>query len=268
MHRGTSLKIQIFLKYRLACFSQNAIHLKIKPGSGKKDHWLDHSVEKYGVELVHEIKSVLRVLSMFVPIPLYWALSEQSGSTWVFQARQMDGNVGFYTILPDQMQVLETFVYLACIPLFQYVVYPIFNKLNFLRRPLQKIIAGGFLLAASFVMSAIISMNLESTTATLQGTGQLRIYNTLPCDINISSSQINASMFSIAQGEYYKNTDLIVEGNQSYPFTLTSTCSNFSGSFFLYENYNVGYYFKNVNTETILFIEELSKQDEGLPRVR
>lgn len=217
---------------------------------------------------MEEIKSVLKVLLTFVPIPLFWALSEQSGSTWVFQARQMDGNIGFYTILPDQMQVLETFIYLACIPLFQYVVYPIFNKLNFLRRPLQKIIAGGFLLAASFVMSAFISMSLESSAESLQGIGQLRIYNTLPCDIEILSSQINASAFTIAQGEYYKNTDLNPTGNQTYLFTVTSACSNFSNSLHVYEDYNVGHYFINSNTETIHFIEDLSKQDEGLPRVR
>lgn len=202
---------------------------------------------------------------MFVPIPLFWALSEQSGSTWVFQAKQMDGNIGFYTILPDQMQVLETFVYLACIPFFQYVVYPIFNKMNFLRRPLQKIIAGGFLLAASFVMSAFISMSLESAP-TSQATGQLRIYNTLSCDISIFLSEINASTF-VAKGEYYKNTDLNPSGNQSYLLTVTSDCSNFSTSLDVYENYNVGYYFKN-SSEAVLFIEELSKQEEGLPRVR
>ena len=40
-------------------------------------HWLDGATEKLGFEKVEEIKSLLKVLLLFVPIPLFWALFRQ-----------------------------------------------------------------------------------------------------------------------------------------------------------------------------------------------
>jgi len=38
--------------------------------------------------------AVLRVMLIFAPIPVFWALWDQKGSTWIVQATQMDLNVG------------------------------------------------------------------------------------------------------------------------------------------------------------------------------
>lgn len=76
-----------------------------RKSEGKVDHWLDRSEQKYGSKLVNDIKALLKVLVIYIPIPVFWALYDQQGSGWTFQAVRMDGNLGFYTILPDQMQV-------------------------------------------------------------------------------------------------------------------------------------------------------------------
>lgn len=82
-------------------------------------------------------------------------------SRWPTQAQKMNGNLGFYTILPDQVQALNPLSLTVLIPLFNYCFYPILSKMG-LRRPLQKLAAGGLLAALSFVISAVVEWHIES----------------------------------------------------------------------------------------------------------
>ena len=45
--------------------------------SEKKEHWMDHAKDKYEPSLVEDVKSLLRVLVIFTPIPVFWALFDQ-----------------------------------------------------------------------------------------------------------------------------------------------------------------------------------------------
>ena len=63
-------------------------------GKGKGDHWMDVSKEEYGEELVEDVKSLLSVLLLYIPVPVWWALFDQTGSRWTFQATRMDGTIG------------------------------------------------------------------------------------------------------------------------------------------------------------------------------
>lgn len=92
----------MFLFYRV--FFKTAVTEKTK-SKDKKDHWLDYAADKHGTKLVEDIKATLKVLVLYIPLPVFWALYDQQGSAWTFQAKRMDGYIGFYTILPDQMQV-------------------------------------------------------------------------------------------------------------------------------------------------------------------
>lgn len=231
---------------------------------------MNYAEEKHGAKLVEDIKSTLKVLVLFIPLPVFWALFDQQGSGWTFQARRMDGYIGFYTILPDQMQVVNPLLILAFIPLFQYVIYPALNKCKIVRTPLQKMVAGGVLAALSFLISACISLALESTYPVLpsDGNAQIRIYNTLPCNINVSSPNVSTTDFTIAQGDYYRNIDLALEGNQSYPYAITANCleADISETFQLYEGYSTGYFING--SSAIYFTDDVSKHDKGLPKIR
>jgi solute carrier family 15 (oligopeptide transporter), member 1 len=46
------------------------------------------------------------------------------GSTWVLQARRMDGHVGWFTILPDQMNTFNPLMILILVPMFEAWFYP------------------------------------------------------------------------------------------------------------------------------------------------
>jgi len=89
---------------------------------------MDHARSKYGRDLVEDVKSLLRVLLMYVPVPLFWALFDQQGSRWTFQATRMNGALGSYTVKPDQMQLVNPALILILIPLFDAIIYPAFAK--------------------------------------------------------------------------------------------------------------------------------------------
>ena len=50
-------------------------------------HWMDVSKKEFGHELVEDVKAMLRVLVLFIPVPIWWALFDQTGSRWTFQVR-------------------------------------------------------------------------------------------------------------------------------------------------------------------------------------
>lgn len=57
-------------------YIQHAVVKSIK-NKQKRDHWLDHADEKYDKSLIEDIKSLFRVLVLFVPLPVFWALFDQ-----------------------------------------------------------------------------------------------------------------------------------------------------------------------------------------------
>lgn len=151
------------------------------------------------------------------------------------------------------------------------MIYPLCDKCNFLRKPLQRLVCGGVLAAVSFIVSAGIWLAIEAKNPILpsEGNGQIRIYNTLACDINVASTVDPSGSFVIAQGDYYRNIDLELSNtNKTFDYKVTGECvqSEISGSFQVYESESVGYFFKENNVE--FFLDDVSIDDDGLPRVR
>jgi dipeptide/tripeptide permease len=118
-------------------------------------HWLDYSEEKYGPKLVADTKAVLNILVMYIPLPIYWALLSQQASRWVFQATRMNGDIGWYTIKPDQMIVLGPLLITLLIPIFNKIVFPLLAKVG-IRSSLQKMLCGMVCIGISFIVTAFI----------------------------------------------------------------------------------------------------------------
>ena len=67
---------------------QFALHQKFFSGE-KRDHWLDHAKKKYESDFIQDIKDVMKVLLLFLPLPVFWALYDQQVSfisfiTWFY----------------------------------------------------------------------------------------------------------------------------------------------------------------------------------------
>lgn len=102
-----------------------------------------------------------KLLGLYVFIAVFWSLFDQTGSAWVLQAKRMDRMVLGIEILPSQVQAANPLLIMAFIPLFSYVVYPALNRV-FPLTPLRKIGLGMFLTVPSFLVSAVIEMQLAA----------------------------------------------------------------------------------------------------------
>jgi dipeptide/tripeptide permease len=129
-------------------------------------HWLDFASEKYSTEFVDDVKSVLSVLRMFIPLPIFWSLYDQQGSRWTQQAKLMNGNITLFghnfLVKPDQMQVCNAVLILALIPLFEKCIYPAISRAGFRFRPLQRMAVGMLFVGLSFCLAGLVQLMIEN----------------------------------------------------------------------------------------------------------
>jgi len=133
----------------------------MKRKGGKREHWLDNADDTYDNKLIEDIKATLRVLLLFVPLPVFWALYDQQGSQWTLQATRMNGEIGNFVILPDQLQAVNPLLIIIFIPIFETCIYPIFAKIHLINTPLKKLVVGGLLASLAFVAAGIVDLELE-----------------------------------------------------------------------------------------------------------
>lgn len=174
-----------------------------------KSHWLDFAIDKYGQQLVVDTKILLKILILYIPLPVFWALYDQQGSRWAIQATQMRGDLGpgaDIILKPDQMQVLNPLLVLIFIPLFDLCIYPVLAKFG-IRRPLQKMVIGGLFGALSFLLSGIVELELQKSYPIIAESNecQLRIFNTFPCDYTFETDIPGHERFLIKSLEVQHN---------------------------------------------------------------
>lgn len=158
------LTFKMLSRYLIFHEFQHALTMRSKSRKQKlspKAHWLDYAEEKYGSKMVADTKSVLNVIVLFPPLPLFWALFDQQGSRWVFMAKRMDGNVGIFTIKPDQISILNPTLVILLIPIFEYVLNPLFVEVG-IKTHLQRATLGGVFAGLAFVISAFVETQIET----------------------------------------------------------------------------------------------------------
>lgn len=129
----------------------------------KRDHWLDWASEKYSKQLIGEVKMVTRVLFLFIPLPMFWALFDQQGSRWTLQATKMNADFGIYVLQPDQMQFLNPLLILVFIPIFDLGLYPLISMCKFNFTPIKKMATGMILAGMAFGLAAIVEVKINET---------------------------------------------------------------------------------------------------------
>ncbi|GAB0094457.1 hypothetical protein DMENIID0001_097630 [Sergentomyia squamirostris] len=194
----------------------NAIVTKFKERrTVTRPYWLEYAEPMYGKTLVRDVKILLKILVLYLPLPFFWALFDQQSSRWTFQATRMNGAVGPITIKPDQMQVINPLLILAFIPLFDFVLYPVLAKIG-LKRPLQKLTVGGILAAVAFTISGLIELKLESLDPVTpkSGQAQFHLYNSMKCPYR----------FTINENQL----DVLLQPHQHYLSDMISIPQNLS----------------------------------------
>ena len=100
------------------------------------------------------IKSLLKVSIIFIFIAVFWALFDQTGSSWVLQAQDMNRSWLGVTWLASQIQAVNPVMILILIPTFQFMIYPALDRVWKLT-PVRKISIGFFVMIGGFALVAI-----------------------------------------------------------------------------------------------------------------
>lgn len=125
------------------------------PASG----WKKFKKETFSPDGVRALKNLAPLFLLFVAS--FWAIFDQTASTWVLQAEEMDRWVGDVEVLSSQLQSVNAFLIMALIPVFAFIIYPLLNKVIPLT-PLRKIGIGLTLGLLAAVISALIQVAIES----------------------------------------------------------------------------------------------------------
>ncbi len=107
------------------------------------------------------LTAIFKLAPVYLFVAIFWALFDQTGSTWIFQSQDMDRNFLGFNWLPSQIQSLNSVFVLTFIPLFAYIIYPAFGKFWPLS-PLRKIGIGLLLMAASFILVSLIQERIDA----------------------------------------------------------------------------------------------------------
>lgn len=123
--------------------------------------FLDGAKKNHSDEAVDGVKSVFAIMKIFIiAVPVFWALFDQHGSTWVHQARQMYPEFLGFTLQPSQIQALNPFMVMGLIPIFVFGIYPLVNKFYDFT-PLRRMGWGMIIAAFSFAQVGIIQYILD-----------------------------------------------------------------------------------------------------------
>lgn len=190
---------------------------KRKPGQSL----LDVAKDKFDPEKVEGIKAVYRVLAVFAFVPIFWAMWDQSESEWVLQLEKLNRviDLGFtkFTILSAQVQTVNPVFLLLFIPVFNYWVYPFFEKLGIKATPLRRIGAGLFLTGLSFVIIALIQVSVDKG-------GHPSVWWQILAFIVLSAGEV---LVSITGLEYaYTQSPKSMKGTMSAIWLLTVAAGN------------------------------------------
>lgn len=130
-------------------------------------HWLFRAKDKYEMGFIEDARRVVKVFTVFIPICIFWALYDQQGSWWVYQAVMMKTEQNLFgwkfNILPEQMGLANAILILVLIPIFSHFLYPTVDKCGVNFRALRRILVGMLLAMLSFIMAAMLQFWMSAS---------------------------------------------------------------------------------------------------------
>jgi POT family proton-dependent oligopeptide transporter len=98
--------------------------------------------------------------SIYAFIAVFWALFDQTGSSWIVQAQKMDRMVFGFELLPSQIQAVNPLLIMLLVPIFSYYIYPLLSRF-FVLTALRKMTIGLFVMVIAFAIPSVIQMQLD-----------------------------------------------------------------------------------------------------------
>lgn len=190
----------------------------------------------------------------------------------------MTGELGPYTIKPDQLQVVNPLLILGFIPLFQYAVYPMIAKCG-IKRPLQKLTTGGILAAIAFLISGFVELELQKTYPVLptENEAQLRIFNGVgACEYKVITNIPGHDLFNLKAREMFEEKHLnLTTDTYSFrvdfvPVDKASCPGDLVTNVEIQRKKAISYFLKAKNStlELVQYTDNPDKGSKGYPVVR
>jgi POT family proton-dependent oligopeptide transporter len=125
------------------------------------------AARRFGQEATEGPIAVLRIITVFLMVSVFWALFDQHGSTWVAQAKLMDRHISIgplkFELMAEQISAANPAFVMMLVPLMGFVVYPFVEKaLRIKFTPLKRMTVGMFLASASFAIVAMAQARIDA----------------------------------------------------------------------------------------------------------
>ena len=158
------------------------------PADSMKRHWFfGAAANKFGEEAAEGPRAVLKIISVFFLVSVFWALFDQHASSWVRQAELMDLNfyapwtetnsggktehpilMSFYS---SQISALNPLMVMALIPFNMFFLYPFITKRGWEMTPLRKMTIGMLTASLAFVVVAMIQARIDGLKGVVDADG-------------------------------------------------------------------------------------------------
>jgi dipeptide/tripeptide permease len=120
-----------------------------------------------GMSFVKEVFSLqglfilFKLLIIFSFVAVFWALFDQTGSSWVLQAEDLNRNWLGVEWLPSQIQAINPIMIVTLVPVFSYLLYPFLDRF-FPMTALRKISIGLFVMVPGFAVVSFLQSWIDA----------------------------------------------------------------------------------------------------------
>ncbi len=176
------------------------------------------AIERYGIAAAEGPYAVFKVCTIFIFIPIFWAIFDQHGSTWILQAQSMDTHMFGIEVRPEQVSASNPLMVMGLIPVMN-VVYRLSKKAGFEWTPLRRMVIGLAMAGASFAIAALIQQQIDA-----KGDGVVSIWWQVLAYLILTTSEVLVSITALefAYTQAPKRMKSVVMGL----FMLTITLGN------------------------------------------
>ena len=101
------------------------------------------------------LRTMTKLAIIFSFVAVFWALFDQTGSSWVLQAEDLNRNWLGVHWLPSQIQAINPIMIVIMVPIFAFGIYPVLDKV-FSLTPLRKVSIGLFVMVIGFAMVSVV----------------------------------------------------------------------------------------------------------------
>lgn len=151
---------------KAAAAKKRAIEANVPTDSIERNWLFASAAERFGAAKAAGPRAVLRILSVFLLVSVFWSLFDQHMSSWIRQAQRMDLSVPIIgDVLPSQIQSLNPLMVMLLIPFTNFVMYPLAEKMGIRMTSLRRMTIGMLMASVAFVAVAVIQGWIDTSTA-------------------------------------------------------------------------------------------------------